>query len=139
MIILLAPWWAAAAPPQKASGSGRAKSSPAASAAAKARPDTAIEADIRARFLKSKTRSDGFTVQVQGGVARIEGKTKVIQHKGVATRLAKSGGARAVDNRIEVDPAARERAAANLEKGRRRAQVKRGAVRTEPTAAQSKR
>lgn len=102
------------------------------------RPDAAIEADIRARFLKSKIRADGFTVQVQAGVARLEGKTKVIQRKGVATRLAKLGGARAVDNRIEVDAAARERAAANLEKGRRRAQVKRGAVRTEATAAPAK-
>ena len=97
-------------------------------------PDATIESGIRYRFQKSKIRSEGFTVRVQGGVAVIEGKTKVIQRKGVATRLAKLAGARAVDNRIQVDPAARERAAANLEKGRRRAQVKRGEVRTEKAA-----
>jgi len=39
-------------------------------------------------------------VHVQGGVATIEGRTGVMQHKGVATRLAKSGGAAAVNNHI---------------------------------------
>lgn len=97
-------------------------------------PDATIESGIRYRFQKSKIRSEGFSVRVQGGVAIIEGKTKVIQRKGVATRLAKLAGARAVDNRIQVDPAARQLAAANLEKGRRRAQVKRGEIRTETTA-----
>lgn len=96
--------------------------------------DTAIEAAIRTRFQRSKIRVDGYTVHVQGGVATIEGKTKVIQRKGVATRLAKLGGARAVNNRIEVDEAARQKAADNLEQGRRRAQVKRGEIRTQTTA-----
>ena len=49
-----------------------------------------------------------------------------IQHKGVATRLARSAGALQVANRIEISQAARDRATANLTKGRRRAQVKRG-------------
>jgi hypothetical protein len=106
---------------------------------AEVRTDAAIEADIRARFQRSTIRADGFTVKVVGGgVARIEGKTKVIQRKGTATRLAKLGGARAVENKIQVDEAARAKAADNLATGRRRAQVKRGEVRSEATSAAKK-
>jgi hypothetical protein len=101
---------------------------PAAKAAA-AKPDAEIERAIRARFAKSKIREDNFTVKVQGGVATIEGKTKVIQRKGVATRLAKLGGARSVENRVEIDAAAREKASRNLAEGRRRLQVKRSETR----------
>jgi hypothetical protein len=68
---------------------------------------------------------------VQGGVATLEGRTDVIQHKGVATRLAKTGGAVAVNNHIQISDAARQRAVGNLEKGRRRLQVQRGEPRTE--------
>lgn len=57
---------------------------------------------------------DHFTVSVQGGVATLEGKTNVIQHKGVATRLAKLGGAVAVENHIQVSEEARAKAAARL-------------------------
>jgi osmotically-inducible protein OsmY len=96
---------------------------------AKPAPDAArdaqIEKDIRARFAKSKISRNNFQVRVQGGVATLEGQTDVIQHKGTATRLAKSGGARAVVNRIKVSQAARDKAARNLTEGRRRAQVKR--------------
>ena len=88
--------------------------------------DAQIEADIRARFAKSKIHEDKFTVHVQGGVATIEGKTDVLQHKGVATRLAKSGGATGINNRIQVSDAAKKKASDNLEQGRRRIQVKRG-------------
>ena len=48
-----------------------------------------MEAVIRAKFAKSKIDADKFQVHVQGGVATIEGKTDVIQHKGTATRMAK--------------------------------------------------
>jgi hypothetical protein len=58
----------------------------------------------------------------------------VIQHKGVATRLAKGGGAAAVANHIQISEAAREKAAGNLEAGRRRVQVKRGDARSEASA-----
>lgn len=102
---------------------------PAAAKTAAAKPDAEIERAIRARFTKSKIREDNFTVKVQGGVATIEGKTKVIQRKGVATRLAKLGGARAVENRVEIDAAAREKASRNLAEGRRRLQVKRSETR----------
>jgi precorrin isomerase len=72
-------------------------------------------------------------------VATFEGKTNVIQHKGVATRLAHSSGAVAVANHIEINEAAREKAAENLESGRRRAQIKRGEARSETaTAPQSR-
>ncbi|HEX8985212.1 MAG TPA: BON domain-containing protein [Bryobacteraceae bacterium] len=106
---------------------------PAAHAAAAARnvPDIEIERAIRARFAASKIDADKFQVHVQGGVATLEGHTDVIQHKGTATRLAKSAGALQVANRIEVSQAARERASRNLAKGRRRAQIKRGEPRSE--------
>ena len=93
--------------------------------------DVRLEAAIRAKFAKSKINADKFQVHVQGGVATIEGRTDVTQHKGVATRLAKTGGALAVNNHIQVSDAAREKAAANLEKGRRRAQIKRGDARSD--------
>ena len=91
---------------------------PAAKPPARARADADIEGDIRRRFARSKIHADQFTVKVSNGVAVIEGTTKVIQRKGVATRLARLGGARAVDNRIQIDEAARAAAAAKLQKSR---------------------
>ena len=72
-----------------------------------------------------------FTVRVQGGVAYWEGSTNVVQHKGAATRMAKTAGAKKVVNNIKVSDAAKETASANLEQGRRRAQVKRGDARSQ--------
>jgi hypothetical protein len=93
--------------------------------------DQALEKEIRARFTRSKIAKNGFEVRVQGGVATITGRTDVIQHKGTATRLARSAGARQVVNRIEISEAAKQKASANLAKGRRRVQVKRGGARSE--------
>jgi hypothetical protein len=93
--------------------------------------DARLEAAIRAKFARSKIDADKFQVHVQGGVATIEGRTDVMQHKGVATRLAKTGGAAAVNNHIQISDAAKEKAAANLEKGRRRVQIKRGDARSD--------
>jgi hypothetical protein len=106
---------------------------PAAKAPAKQAPksDAVIEATIRAKFAKSKISVDKFQVHVQGGVATIEGKTNVMQHKGTATRLAKTGGALAVNNHIEISDAAKQKAVDNLDQGRRRAQVKRGDARSD--------
>jgi hypothetical protein len=101
--------------------------------------DAQIEATIRAKFARSKINVERFTVHVQGGVATIEGKTNVIQHKGTATRLAKTGGAVAVNNHIEISDAARQKAANNLDQGRRRAQVKRGDARSETDSARTPR
>ena len=100
-------------------------------AAQPAKTDIEIEKDIRARLARSKIGQDKFQVHVQGGVATLEGKTDIIQHKGVATRLAKNAGAVAVVNHIEISEAARAKAAKNLETGRRRAQIRRGEPRSE--------
>jgi osmotically-inducible protein OsmY len=87
--------------------------------------DAQIEAEIHARLAKSLIGKDGFTVRVQGGVAYWDGTTDVVQHKGSATRMAKSAGAKKVVNNIKVGDAAKQKASGNLEQGRRRAQIKR--------------
>jgi hypothetical protein len=89
------------------------------SKAAPAVSDAVIEQNIRARFAKSKISSDKFTVRVQGGVAVVEGSTNIVQRKGVATRLAKAGGAVSVDNRIRIGEDARRQAAEKLAEHRR--------------------
>jgi hypothetical protein len=93
--------------------------------------DAQLEALIRAKFAKSKS-ANTFKVRVQGGVANIEGQTDVVQHKGAATHMAKSAGAISVNNRVEISDAAKQKAAGNLETGRRRAQIKRGDARSQP-------
>ena len=118
--------WAAAAV-----WAGDARPAAAKPAARPANADAQIEAAIRAKFAKSKIGANGFQVRVQGGVATLEGRTDVLQHKGVATRLAKSAGAVAVKNNIQVSDAAKAKAAQNLAEGRRRAQIKRGETRSE--------
>jgi hypothetical protein len=118
------------APPQPATAAKRTAAAPAARPQPKL-TDAQLESAIRAKFAKSKINADKFTVRVQGGVAHLEGKTDVIQHKGVATRMAKTAGAVMVDNRIQVSDAAKAKAAGNLEQGRRRVQVKRSDVRSE--------
>jgi len=92
---------------------------------ATAAQDKEMEAAIRAKLAKSKIGKDGFKVRVQGGVAYWEGSTDVVQHKGSATRMAKTAGATRVVNNIKVGDAAKQKASDNLEQGRRRAQVKR--------------
>lgn len=95
-----------------------------------AQEDKRIEAAIQAKLAKSKIGKDGFKVHVQGGVATWEGSTGVVQHKGAATRMAKSAGAKSVVNHIKVSDDAKKKASDNLDSGRRRAQVKRGEART---------
>jgi osmotically-inducible protein OsmY len=95
-------------------------------AAHPAQTDAQLEKAIRERFAESKIAEDKFEVHVQGGKATITGSTNVLQHKGTATRLARSMGAAEVINKVEPTEEAREKAAANLTKGRRRAQIKRG-------------
>ena len=93
-----------------------------------AQTDVQLEKAIRERFADSKIDEDKFEVHVQGGVATITGRTGVLQHKGVATRLAKSNGALQVINKVEISEAAKRKAAENLVSGARRAQVKRSEV-----------
>ena len=97
-----------------------------------AQQDKTIEAAIRAKLAKSKIGKDGLTVRVQGGIAYWTGSTTVLQHKGAATRMAKSAGARLVVNSITVSDAAKQKAADNLTQGPRPAQLKR----TEPRSQQ---
>jgi osmotically-inducible protein OsmY len=117
--------WAQARPAAARSASAAT----ATRSAAPRRSDPELENAIRARLARSKKISaNHFSVKVQGGVATLEGKTDVIQHKGAATRMAKAAGAVAVVNHIQVSQAARDRAARNLEQGRRRAQIKRSSA-----------
>jgi osmotically-inducible protein OsmY len=109
----------------------RAGTSKTAAKAAAKLSDAQLEAVIKAKFEKSKIATNHFQVHVQGGVATLEGKTEIVQHKGTATRLAKSAGAVAVNNKIQVSDAARKKASDNLAKGRRRVQVERGEPRSQ--------
>ena len=89
-----------------------------ASAPVRVLPDAQIEHIIQMKFAKSKINAEHFTASVKNGVATLNGKTNVIQHKGVATRLAKKGGAIAVENHIQVSDEAKAKAAATLAKNR---------------------
>ncbi|MDP8991022.1 MAG: BON domain-containing protein [Acidobacteriota bacterium] len=108
-----------------------ASAKPLAGQGTTAQQDKEMEAVIRAKLAKSKIGKDGLSVRVQGGVAFWDGSTNVVQHKGAATRMAKTAGAKRVVNNIKVSDAAKETASANLEQGRRRAQVKRGEARSQ--------
>jgi hypothetical protein len=118
-----------AAPPAKAPAASAPKQ--AAANRSTAQSDAALEAAIRAKFAKSKIAPEKFQVRVQGGVATIEGRTDVVQHKGVATRMARTAGAVAVNNNVQISESGRQKASASLAAGRRRAQVKRGEPRSE--------
>ncbi len=107
------------------SGFGQTKSKAPPPQGTTAPQDVQLEAAIRARLAKSVIGKDGFTVRVQGGVAYWDGNTNVVQHKGSATRMAKSAGAKKVVNNIKVGDDAKQNAAGNLDDGRRRAQIKR--------------
>jgi osmotically-inducible protein OsmY len=87
--------------------------------------DASIEQTIRMKLAKSKIGLDKFTIKVQGGVAFWEGKTDVIQHKGAATRMARTAGATAVVNNIQISEAGRRKAAHNFSGAVPRAAVKR--------------
>lgn len=94
--------------------------------------DAQIDQTLKAKLSRSKIGANHFKYRVQGGVVYWDGSTNVIQHKGAATRMAKSAGARAVVNNIQISEAARLKARENLTSGRRRVQVTRGEERGEP-------
>jgi hypothetical protein len=79
-------------------------------------PDSQIEATIRTKLAKSKIGKDGFKFHVQRGVVTWEGFTTVPQHKGSATRMARTAGAVQVINNIQVSASAKAAAASNLKK-----------------------
>ncbi len=99
-------------------GSLRASSKTATSTAAHAVPhtDAQIDAAIRTKLAKSKIGKDGFKFHVQHGVVTWEGTTNVVQHKGSATRMARTAGATQVVNNIQISASAKAKAAANLKK-----------------------
>ena len=78
--------------------------------------DAQIEATIRTKLAKSKIGKDGFRFRVQRGVVTWEGSTNVMQHKGSATRMARTAGAAQVVNNIQVSASAKAKAGANLKK-----------------------
>ena len=98
--------------------------------------DAQIERDIKARLARSpKISLDKFTVKVQGGIATFEGKTNVIQHKGVATRMGKAAGAKAIVNNIQISDAARKVAADRLAEGRKKAALVKPPATASPTVS----
>ena len=103
------------------------KTAPAANTQNVTLPDKDIENAIRAKLARSKIGKDGFTIRVQGGVAYWEGRTGVAQHKGSATRMAKTAGAKRVVNNIAVSSVA----AGNTAPSPRRAEVKQAEPRGE--------
>lgn len=64
--------------------------------------DAEIEATIKAKLAKSKIGKDALQVHVKNGIATWTGSTSVMQHKGAATRMAKTAGATQVVNNIKV-------------------------------------
>jgi osmotically-inducible protein OsmY len=106
-------------------------------ARAAARPpwkDTELRKAVEARLARSAIASDHFKVTVTDGVVHITGTTNVMQHKGVATRLAHSVGAKDVRNEIEVSKAARRKAAEQLTRGRKSADAEQDEADHEPPA-----
>jgi osmotically-inducible protein OsmY len=101
LALLLIPFLAATlALPARASNSSVPRNVPAPAHAAVS--DTQLEATIRAKLAKSKIGKDGFRFRVQRGVVTWEGSTVISQHKGAATRMARSSGAAQVVNNIKV-------------------------------------
>jgi len=78
--------------------------------------DAQIDATIRAKLAKSKIGKDGFRFKVARGVVTWEGNTSVIQHKGAATRMARTAGAAQVVNNIQISADAKAKAAAHLKR-----------------------
>jgi osmotically-inducible protein OsmY len=76
--------------------------------AAAAVSDEQLEANIKTKLGKSKIGKDGFKFKVQRGIVTWEGTTNVAQHKGSATRMARSSGAVQVINNIKVLNAAKD-------------------------------
>lgn len=85
--------------------------------------DAALEAEIAARLARAVIGQDGFTFSVQTGTVYWQGSTTVAQHKGAATRMARSAGAREVINRIEVVSASPAPSSDDSPQALRRAQV----------------
>jgi hypothetical protein len=78
--------------------------------------DAQIEATIRTKLAKSKIGKDGFRFRVQRGVVTWDGTTNVMQHKGSATRMARTAGAVQVVNNIQVSASATAKSTSSLKR-----------------------
>lgn len=85
------------------------------------RSDAEIASVFRAKLAKSKLVGDGIEIKVERGVATLRGKTEILQHKGTATRMAKSSGATEVRNQIVISDAAKKAAVERLASARQKA------------------
>ncbi|HMF78753.1 MAG TPA: BON domain-containing protein [Bryobacteraceae bacterium] len=92
------------------------KTTPAKATMAPSVSDAQLEATIRAKLAKSKIGKDGFRFRVSHGLVTWEGNTGVGQHKGAATRMARSSGATQVVNNIHVDGAGQSKTGTPLRK-----------------------
>jgi hypothetical protein len=86
--------------------------------------DAEIEATIKAKLAKSKIGKEGFQVHVKDRVATWTGTTSVMQHKGAATRMAKTAGATRVVNNIKISEDSDAKTAGNITGQPRRVEVK---------------
>jgi hypothetical protein len=86
--------------------------------------DAEIEATIKAKLAKSKIGKDGLQVHIKDGVATWTGTTNVMQHKGAATRMAKTAGAIRVVNNIKVSEEETAKTTGNLTGQPRKVEVK---------------
>jgi hypothetical protein len=78
--------------------------------------DAEISATIRTKLAKSKIGKDGFRFHVQHGIVTWDGSTNVVQHKGAATRMAKSAGAIQVVNNIQISASGKAKSVASLKR-----------------------
>jgi osmotically-inducible protein OsmY len=94
--------------------------------------DAEIEATIKAKLGKSKIGQDGFQIHVKDGVATWTGTTNVMQHKGAATRMAKTAGAIHVTNNIKISDDAAQKGKGAAAEPPRHVQVKPAAAVAQP-------
>ena len=85
--------WLVTEAAQARSPASTTKSAASTTAARPHLSDAELQSKINAKLAKSKVGKDGFTAHVKNGVVTWEGKTDVIQHKGAATRMARTAGA----------------------------------------------
>jgi hypothetical protein len=97
--------------------------------------DAVLENTIKTKLARSKISANNFKFRVQNGVVYWDGTTDVAQHKGAATRMANSAGAKRVVNNIRVSDAGRAKARAHLTKSRRVVHPQPSADRSEPRTA----
>ncbi len=94
--------------------------------------DAEIEATIKAKLAKSKIGQEGFQIHVKDGVATWTGTTSVTQHKGAATRMAKTAGAIHVTNNIKISDDAAPKSKGAAAEPPRHVQVKPAAAVAQP-------